>query len=143
MFADCEDLGGIQGNRAPRVGFVFLGAGWPIEFPQHKVRISRAFYLGDTEVTQGQWKAIMGSNPSDFKGDDLPVEHVTWRACVTFAQKLSEKEGKKYRLPTEAEWEYACRAGSTTAYYFGDDPALLGEYEWFAANSQGKTHPVG
>ncbi|MEI6083164.1 MAG: formylglycine-generating enzyme family protein [Verrucomicrobiota bacterium] len=113
------------------------------EFPQHKVRISRAFYLGDTEVTQGQWKAIMGSNPSDFKGDDLPVEHVTWRACVTFAQKLSEKEGKKYRLPTEAEWEYACRAGSTTAYYFGDDPALLGEYEWFAANSQGKTHPVG
>jgi formylglycine-generating enzyme required for sulfatase activity len=112
------------------------------EFPQHKVKITRPFYLGATEVTQRQWKSIMEKNPSGFKGDDLPVETISWVECQEFLKKLSKKEGKTYRLPTEAEWEYACRAGSTTLYFSGDDEARLEEFAWFNANSEKKTHPV-
>lgn len=83
---------------------------------QHRVRITRPFMMGSTEVTQGQWRAVMESNPSYFKGDNLPVEVVTWHDAVAFCETLSRKEGKTYRLPTEAEWEYACRAGTTTAF---------------------------
>jgi len=116
----------------------------PKEVPQRKVEIPQPFYMGITEVTQGQWKAIMDVNPSFFKGsDDLPVDTVTWDANQEFLKKLSEKEGKIYRLPTSAEWEYACRAGTATAYYFGEDKTKLGEYAWYGANSDGKTHPVG
>ncbi len=113
--------------------------------PQHQVTISQPFYLGKYPVTQGQWQAVMGSNPSNHTGDlNRPVESVFWDDAQTFIQKLNEREsGKQYRLPTEAEWEYACRAGTTTAYSFGDDPGQLGEYAWYKGNAGDKTHPVG
>lgn len=132
----------------------------PDELPQHRVRITKAFYLGATEVTQGQYRAVTGQSPSGFTGsEDLPVEKVSWRDAVDFCNKLSAKEGlaayyrieggnvtiaggEGYRLPTEAEWEYACRAGSTTRYGFGDDPAALGDYGWVNSNSDSKTHLV-
>ena len=88
------------------------------EGPQHKVNVS-TFYMGRYAVTQAQWQAIMGNNPARFKGDNRPVEEVSWLEAVEFCEKLSEKLGKKYRLPSEAEWEYACRAGTTTAFHFG------------------------
>ncbi len=131
------------------------------EKPQHQVRITRPFLLGIHEVTQGQYQAVMGENPSKFKGsDDLPVEQVSWLDAVLFCNKLSEQEkktpfyringtevtiagGNGYRLPTEAEWEYACRAGSTTLHPFGDDVSKLGDRAWFIDNSESKTHPVG
>jgi len=90
---------------------------------QHRVIIGKPFYIQTTEVTQGQWREIMGNNPSDFKncGDDCPVEKVSWNDCQEFIRKLNRQEGtNKYRLPTEAEWEYACRAGTDTPFYFGD-----------------------
>lgn len=96
------------------------------EIPQHKVTLTRSFYLGKYEVTQAQWAAVMGSNPSKFKGDANPVEMVSWNDVQTFIHKLNQMEGTNgYRLPTEAEWEYAARAGSTTAYSFGDDTHFL------------------
>jgi formylglycine-generating enzyme required for sulfatase activity len=85
----------------------------------------------------------MGKNPSYFNGENRPVERVSWDDCQDFCQKLSELTGKRYRLPSEAEWEYACRAGTTTRYFFGDDAALLGDYAWYLGNSDSRTHPVG
>jgi len=122
--------------------------------PQHRVRITKPFYLGQTEVTQEQYERVMGANPSHFKGTPhRPVENISWEEATQFCQKLSEKEGRKYRLPTEAEWEYACRAGSQKRYHFGDDPAVIGEYAWFGnslyvrssirGNSRKTTHSVG
>ncbi|MDX2034891.1 MAG: formylglycine-generating enzyme family protein [Blastocatellia bacterium] len=110
------------------------------EKPPHRVRVS-AFSIGKYPVTQAQWKAVMGegNNPSRFQGDDLPVERVSWDDVQEFLKKL----GNGFRLPTAAEWEYAARGGTTTAYSFGDDALQLGEYAWFSDNSQGKTHPVG
>ncbi|MBL7042694.1 MAG: formylglycine-generating enzyme family protein [Pirellulaceae bacterium] len=113
------------------------------EKPQHKVRITKPFYLGVHEVTQQQYEKVIGENPSEFKGAGNPVETVSWDDAVEFCKKLSAKEGKTYRLPTEAEWEYACRAGTTTAYSFGDDEESLGEYAWYNDNSDVKTHPAG
>jgi formylglycine-generating enzyme required for sulfatase activity len=115
------------------------------ERPVHQVTISRPFYLGKYEVTQGQWQAIMGKNPSLFQGGpNYPVEQVWWTDVQAFLQRLNAKEGgEKYRLPTEAEWEYAARAGSTTAYSFGNDAAQLKDYAWFKDNSGAKTQPVG
>lgn len=101
------------------------------------------FWMGKYQVTQAQWKAVMGDNPSHFKGDKLPVEKVSWDEVQEFCKKLSELTGKEYRLPTEDEWEYACRAGSTGQYCFGDDKKMLGEYAWYDENSEGTTHPVG
>ncbi len=121
----------------------------------HQVTISKDYYLGVTEVTQGQYKKVMGVNPSRFQrlafasdSSMYPVESVSWEDAVEFCKRLSElpeenKAGRVYRLPTEAEWEYACRAGSKTAFYFGDDLELIGAYAWHAANSGGRTHPVG
>ena len=113
--------------------------------PVHEVRISKAFYLGKHEVTQGQWQKVMGNNPSIFKGDAiLPVENVSWEDVQEFIHKLNAKEGDtKYRLPTEAEWEYAARARTATIYSFGNDERQLGEYAWYFPNSGNKTHPVG
>ena len=115
------------------------------ERPVHTVRISKPFYLGIHEVTQGQWETVMGHNPSRFKGDtSRPVETVSWEEVQKFIEKLNPMEGgTKYRLPTEAEWEYAARAGSTTAYSFGDDSSQLGKYAWFGDNAGNTTRPVG
>ena len=123
---------------------------------QHQVTISNDYYLGMTEVTQGQYEKVMGTNPSHFqkrvirKSDSsmYPVETVSWEDAVEFCKRLSElpeekKAGRVYRLPTEAEWEYACRASSTTAYSFGASATPLGDYAWFRGNSDQQTHPVG
>ncbi|MGE0683266.1 MAG: SUMF1/EgtB/PvdO family nonheme iron enzyme [Candidatus Binatia bacterium] len=120
-------------------------SGFDNEKPVHLVRITKPFYLGKYQVTQGQWETVMGNNPSRFKGDpNCPVEMVSWEDAQLFLQQLNEqKSGKGYRLPTEAEWEYAARAGSTGAYCFGDDVSQLQEYAWYAANAEGTTHPVG
>jgi formylglycine-generating enzyme required for sulfatase activity len=119
------------------------GIGEDDEHPLHKVRITRAFHMGITPVTQAQWKAVMGSNPSSFKGDDLPVECISWNDAKRFVQSLSRKEDIFYRLPTEAEWEYACKGKSLTRYYFGSDEAELPMHAWFLDNSEMQTHPVG
>jgi formylglycine-generating enzyme required for sulfatase activity len=89
------------------------------ESPQHSVTIA-PFYMGKFAVTQAQYQAVMGDNPANFKGDQRPVERVSWHDAIAFCQKLSEKTGNHYRLPSEAEWEYACRAGTTTPFYFGE-----------------------
>ncbi len=106
--------------------------------------VSRPFFLGKYEVTQKQWEAVMGNNPSNFKGPDLPVEQVSWNDVQDFIRKLNEKEGKNiYRLPSEAEWEHSARAGSNGAWCFGDDESLLVQYAWYDKNSGSTTHPVG
>ncbi len=111
------------------------------EFPQHKVTIA-AFALGRTEVTQDQWHEIMGDYPAFNRGKTLPIESISWDEVQTFIAKLNAKTGKRYRLPSEAEWEYAARAGTTTLYSFGDDPGEIGRYAWFNGNSGSKAHPV-
>jgi len=114
------------------------------EKPVRKVKINNPFYLGTYPVTQAEWKAVMGFNPSDFEGDNLPVETVSWGKVQEFIKKLNVEEGTdKYRLPSEAEWEYACRAGTTTRYSFGDSESKLGEFAWYFKDPGEKTHPVG
>jgi len=116
------------------------------EKPQHRVRITKPFYLGKHPVTQEQWEAIMASNPSNFKGPKNPLEEVSWDDCQQFLDKLNAKVGtrnKRFLLPTEAQWEYACRAGSSTKYCFGDDESELGEYGWYMANASDRPQPVG
>ncbi len=121
-----------------------------------RVQISKPFYLGKYPVTQAQWETVMGNSPSRVKGEpNRPVDSVSWNEAREFLRKLSAREGgKPYRLPTEAEWEYACRAGSTGAYYFSDNEAMLGEYAWYSKNvfcsgiakalfASGGSHPVG
>jgi formylglycine-generating enzyme required for sulfatase activity len=117
------------------------------EKPPHLVNI-RSFALGKYEVTQGQWKAVMGSNPSNFQdcGDSCPVEKVSRDDVQQYIQKLNQQTGKQFRLPSEAEWEYAARAGSTGKWTFGDDEKLLDEHAWFGTGFFGigdKTRPVG
>ncbi len=113
------------------------------EGPQHEVTISKPFYMAVTEVTQAQYEAVMGTNPSANKGPTNPVERVSWDDAVLFCRKLSGKTGKAFRLPTEAEWEYACRAGTKTRFSFGDSEGALGDYAWHKGNSSGASHPVG
>jgi formylglycine-generating enzyme required for sulfatase activity len=136
---------------------------FPHEEPQHRVRITRPFYMGVTEVTQGQYQAVTGANPSHFKeSDNLPVASIGWLDAIKYCNALSRKEGLPpfyrvrgatvvvpdwnrtgYRLPTEAEWEYACRAGSTTLYNFGDDAAGLDAFAWYMGDAGGQTRRVG
>jgi formylglycine-generating enzyme required for sulfatase activity len=117
------------------------------EGPLHEVTISKAFYVGVYEVTQEQYEAVMGANPSKFKGPKNPVEGVNWDDAVKFCQKLSAKVGKTIRLPTEAEWEYACRAGSKTAFCNGDELEDLKKVGWCSYDgkwgSAQTTKPVG
>jgi formylglycine-generating enzyme required for sulfatase activity len=127
-----------------------------VDETQHEVTISQNFYMGATEVTQAQWQKVMGNKPSFFKGDELPVEKVGWDEAVEFCKRLSEmpeekKAGRKYRLPTEAEWEYACRAGTTTPFHFGSElngrQANCNGSDPYGTNTKGpnleKTTPVG
>ena len=113
------------------------------EGPQCEVTISKGFYMGVYEVTQEQYEAVTGKNPSKFKGPANPVDSVGWADAVDFCGKLSEKTGRKVRLPTEAQWEYACRAGTGTKFGFGDEDGDLRDYAWYIANSRDTTHPVG
>ena len=114
------------------------------EKPPHTVYI-RSFLMGRTEITQKQWQDVMGSNPSGFAacGNECPVESVSWDDVQQFIENLNQKTGQKYRLPSEAEWEYAARAGTTTEWSFGNDKSKLYDYDWYRANSASKTQAVG
>ncbi|MBR6471608.1 MAG: formylglycine-generating enzyme family protein [Victivallales bacterium] len=111
---------------------------------QHRVTLTRDYWLGTYEVTQAQWKAVMGNNPSHFQGDDLPVESVSWSDAKEFCERLNKNssikrpKGYRFDLPTEAQWEYACRAGTTGAYH-----GNLDDVAWYDENSGDQTHPVG
>jgi formylglycine-generating enzyme required for sulfatase activity len=113
------------------------------------VELTRPFYLGTYPVTQREFQAVMGDNPSHFTPDHgggplHPVEHVSWEDCRAFCERLSAEEpGRTCGLPAESEWEYACRAGTTARYHFGDDPALLGDYAWYCENADARPHKVG
>jgi formylglycine-generating enzyme required for sulfatase activity len=133
----------IEMVKIPAGSFQMGFAGWTSwEIPVHTVTIRKGFFLGKTEVTQAQWKAVMGSNPSTFWGPSRPVENVSWDDVQEFIRRLNKKEGRNgayaYRLPSEAEWEYACRAGST-----GNFVPELSTMGWFEPNSGSATHPVG
>ena len=109
----------------------------------HEVNL-RGFRMGKYAITQAQYEAVMGNNPSHFQGNpQCPVEQVLWNDAIKFCEKLSQQTGEKVRLPSEAEWEYACRAGTSTKYYFGDNGDHLKDYAWYRENSGSKTHPVG
>lgn len=110
---------------------------------QHRIRIQRPFWMGKHEVTQAQWRSVMGNNPSESRGDELPVEMVSWNDCVQFLENLNAATGGAFRLPMEAEWEHACRAGSETAWCCGDAADCLESHAWFLGNSGGAPHPVG
>ena len=114
------------------------------EGPQHKVTLTKGYWLFDTPVTQDLWEAVMGNNPSYFQNPECPVEQISWEMAQEFLNKINERiAGLELSLPTEAQWEYACRAGTDTRYYFGDAEAKLDDYAWYDKNSDGKTHPVG
>ncbi len=115
------------------------------EAPQHTVTFAQPFYMGKFEVTQAQWWAVMGTAPSHFTGNaNLPVESISWNDCQAFITKLNTMGKGTFRLPSEAEWEYACRAGtSNTRWHFGNDEALLVEYAWYHPGALSQTHPVG
>ncbi len=128
----------VMGENAP------LSEGKGDEHPPHDVNITRPFYMGRHEVTQKQWQQVMGTNPSRHKGENNPVDSVSWNDAQEFIKRLNQKEGTTlYRLPTEAEWEYAARGGAKTRYFFGDNPEALTDYAWVTANAGGTTHPVG
>ena len=111
------------------------------EKPVHSVTLS-GYYIGKTEVTQALWKAVMGSNPSGFKGDNLPVECVSWDDCQVFIRKLNSLTGQNFRLPTEAEWEFACRGGNNSRGYKYSGSNYIDNVAWYEDNSGEKTHPV-
>ncbi len=157
---ESKDAGASEDSVTNSIGMKFelisAGGSRQADSRHHKVRITKPFYLGVTEVTQEQYEKVMGENPSwfsktgiganggeGFDTSNFPVENVSWEDAVEFCKKLSAKEGVTYRLPTEAEWEYACRAGSTTRYCFGNGESKLGDYAWFQDNSNSRTHPVG
>ena len=112
------------------------------EKPVHSVTLS-SFYIGKTEVTQALWKAVMGSNPSNFRGDNLPVECVSWNDCQAFIRKLNALTGQNFRLPTEAEWEFACRGGNNSRGYKYSGSNYIDNVAWYDGNSGDKTLPVG
>ena len=113
------------------------------ELPPHLVRVA-PFYLGKYEVTQAQWQAVMGDNPSSYRHPQRPVDQVTWLEAQSFVSRLNRLEGTSlYRLPTEAEWEYAARAGTTTKWSFGDDPSLLSRFAWSGQHGDIGTQLVG
>ncbi|MEO1969940.1 MAG: formylglycine-generating enzyme family protein [Pirellulaceae bacterium] len=145
-------LNRIRAGRFP-MGSSLIASPKTPEYPEHLVRISRDYYIGVTEVTQGQWEAVMGTRPWTGEdhiktGPNYPATYVSWENATAFCQRLSKREKEDYRLPTEAEWEYACRTGTkTTKYNFGDDVSALKEYAWFKVNAydvgQMYAHQVG
>ena len=126
----------------PSGSFVMGSERFADEKPSRAVAI-RSFFLGKTEVTQGQWYTVMGNNPSHNKDPTLPVEQVSWDDIQQFIVKLNQRTGQKYRLPSESEWEYAARAGTTTEWSSGDDVSKLENYAWYYKNSGGKSQAVG
>jgi formylglycine-generating enzyme required for sulfatase activity len=163
-----EDSADVTKNESPEISETFISSSTGIEFllisadefimgspseekdrsdcesPLHKVTIKNPFYMGKFQVTQRQWKKIMGTSPANFNDESRPVEKVSWEEVQEFIKKLNAKENTdKYRLPSEAEWEYSCRAGTQSRYFFGDDESKLGDYAWYVKNAGRKTHPVG
>ena len=146
------DFVGISFVKIPPGTFMM---GSPENFPHrkqdetlHRVTLTQPFEMGIYEVTQSQYQTVMGTNPSEFEGVNNPVEKITWFEAVDFCKRItnhprSKAAGYVYRLPTEAEWEYACRSGTTTLYSFGDDASALGKHAWYSNNSNKKSHPVG
>jgi len=143
---------GMEFKLIPAGTFIMGDARVDKDWTPHEVILTTSFKMGVHEVTQAQYEQVMGVNPSEFKGADNPVEKVSWDDAVEFCRRLSDLPAEKsaghvYRLPTEAEWEYACRAGTTTKYSFGDDESDLGDHAWFLENflenSGTNTHPVG
>ena len=120
-----------------------MQAPYEVEKPVHRVTLTNNYYIGKYEVTQALWQAVMGSNPSYFKGDDLPVEQVSWNDCQDFISKLNAMTGKRFRLPSEAEWEYAARGGKKSRGYQYSGSNTLGDVAWYEGNSGSKTHAVG
>src|SRR5262245_12767824 len=110
---------------------------------QHTVTLTKPFYMGKYELTQAQYERIVGANPSRTVGGSLPVHNVSWQEADAFCTKMSASVGRAVQLPTEAQWEYACRAGTKTAYHSGDTLADLAKVGWYAGNSDGRLHPVG
>ena len=131
---------GMEFVYVPSGGFMMgSNTGGTDERPARRVTIRRGFYIGRYEITQAQWQVVMGTNPSNFKGEDLPVEQVSWMDAQMFVKKLNERNDPfTYRLPTEAEWEYACHAGMGS-----EGMGALDVIAWYFNNSAGKTHPVG
>ncbi len=149
---------GMAFRRVPTGTFKMGNEEFTWSQPVHPVQITKPFYMGKYPVTQGEWKALMGKTPAQQEkkaeeewqlgirgeGDRYPMYYVSWEEAQAFIAKLNQREpGERYRLPTEAEWEYACRAGSESAYCFGNDEQVLGEYGWYDGNSGGRAHPVG
>jgi formylglycine-generating enzyme required for sulfatase activity len=113
------------------------------EAPQRRVRISQGFYLGAYEITQAQYDEVMGNSPRDGESHMLPVSQITYEDALEFCRRLSIAARLEVRLPTEAQWEYACRAGTETRYYSGDTEADLARVGWYSKNSDGRAHPIG
>ena len=143
-FKDCDECPEMVIVPAGRF---MMGSGSPsapdYEKPQHLVTIDRPFAIGKYEITQAEWTAMMMMNLSGYEGAKRPVDGPTWREAQEFVRRLSMKTGKQYRLPTEAEWEYAARGGTATEFLAGNIPTGLEQYAWFAQNANKETHPVG
>lgn len=145
------DLGTSVTLRLRRIeaGTFLMGAPWdevaryPEESPQTPVTITEPFYLGETEVTQQQYEALLRRNPSVFRGEELPVGNLDRADAEAFARAFAERTGIPAGLPSEAQWEYSCRAGTTTRYSFGDDDLLLDRHAWHDGNARGRLMPVG
>ena len=120
-----------------------LGDFFRTDYPSHRVTLTNNYYIGKYEVTQELWQVVMDSVPSQFKGDNLPVEWVSWYQCQNFLSKLNSITGKQFRLPTEAEWEYAARGGKKSRGYRYSGSNILGDVAWYRSNSGDKTHAVG
>ena len=120
-----------------------MQAPYEVEKPVHRVTLTNNYYIGKYEVTQALWQAVMGSNPSYFKGDDLPVEQVSWNDCQDFISKLNAMTGKRFRLPSEAEWEYAARGGNKSRGYQYSGSNTIGDVAWYDGNNSSMTHAVG
>ena len=139
--ADCPEMVVIP------AGSVLMGSAFPnaprYETPQTRVTFAKPFAIGKYEVTQEEWFAVTGEHRGSYMGTRLPVESISWGDVQDFIRKLNAKTGKEYRLPTEAEWEYAARADAAGIFLYGDDPAELDRYAWSKTNSGGMTHTVG